>query len=266
MSLRRRSLIGGTLAAGLLLMLLGARLWLAGAGPLRGRTHHDFGDVVIRDRETVLSHAFELRNTRSVPVEITDVRSSCGCTRATPSRRAIPPGESVIIDTTLSLTVSSRKSAVIWLTLGEHGMMRLQLEAVGRREPRLSAVQDRLDLVPGISNTLVVFLEVHDGDAPPPDPSIECPPGVTASFSTWEVAQRRVAGLLIPWRWRGGIEFGVSETSPPPGEGLAVIRCGGESLTVPLGCAAGPASAAGAVREPVSESDSEAIPAQAAPE
>ena len=51
----------------------------------------DFGEV---DAGAVLEHTFTFTNEGVVPLIITDVRSTCGCTVADWPRNAIPPGKS----------------------------------------------------------------------------------------------------------------------------------------------------------------------------
>jgi hypothetical protein len=235
----RPALSTGLLVAGVVLIGVGLTLILGDRPALEGMTHHDFGAVTIAGREVVLTHQFELRNPGPETVTIDDLRASCGCTKAVPSRREIPAGESVVIESTLSLTVSARKHAEITLALANERLVRLTLEAVGRREARLSAVQTTLRLRPDQATSMVVFLEVHDRNDPPPRPVVQLPAGASAEFTHWEAVQRRDADQAIPWRWRGGIEFQLTGERDFE-SGTAVITCDGQSLSVPLEPAGGP--------------------------
>jgi hypothetical protein len=61
------------------------------AGPIT----HDFGVV---SRGSQLKHTFKLSNIYKVPLDITDVRVSCGCVRVDAPVRTLPPGESITLD------------------------------------------------------------------------------------------------------------------------------------------------------------------------
>src|SRR5262245_57784647 len=67
-----------------------------------GKTSHSFGTAA---RGTQLHHEFTLTNIYSVPLEITNVRSSCGCLTATPSVKSLKPKETA----TLNINVDTRK-------------------------------------------------------------------------------------------------------------------------------------------------------------
>lgn len=55
-----------------------------------GKTVHDFGTVA---RGTQLVYTFTIHNIYSVPLEITNVRATCGCLTATPSTKLLKPQE-----------------------------------------------------------------------------------------------------------------------------------------------------------------------------
>src|SRR5262245_3041462 len=61
----------------------------------KGVTAHDFGSV---PRGAQLHHRFAMSNIWAVPVEITNVRTSCGCVTVTPSSKTFQPRESGYID------------------------------------------------------------------------------------------------------------------------------------------------------------------------
>jgi len=64
------------------------------------KTDFDFGTVKEGDK---VSHTFKFKNTGTIPLLISDVRSTCGCTVPKWPQEAIPPGKedkiSVIFDT-----------------------------------------------------------------------------------------------------------------------------------------------------------------------
>jgi hypothetical protein len=58
-------------------------------------TSHDFGSV---PRGAQLFHRFTITNIYAVRMEITGVKSGCGCVTATPAKRVLEPRESTTID------------------------------------------------------------------------------------------------------------------------------------------------------------------------
>src|SRR5215218_8047475 len=56
---------------------------------------HDFGVV---PRGAQLKHSFKITNIYKVPLEITDVRVSCGCLKAEPSSKVIQPNETATLN------------------------------------------------------------------------------------------------------------------------------------------------------------------------
>jgi hypothetical protein len=55
---------------------------------------YDFGTVDSTDRVT---HIYEIRNAGDVPLRISEVRGSCGCTTAVVSRTTVPAGETAAV-------------------------------------------------------------------------------------------------------------------------------------------------------------------------
>jgi hypothetical protein len=59
---------------------------------------HDFGVV---PRGAQLKHSFKITNIYKVPLEITDVRVSCGCLKAEPNTKVIQPNETAMLNITM---------------------------------------------------------------------------------------------------------------------------------------------------------------------
>lgn len=66
-------------------------------------TQHDFGSVTEGD---VVTHIFVIKNTGKTPLEIKDIRTSCGCTVAQIGKKTINPTES----TELSINFDSKNT------------------------------------------------------------------------------------------------------------------------------------------------------------
>lgn len=81
-----------------------------------GKTSHNFGTV---PRGAQLSHRFEIRNVFAVPLEITQVRSSCGCATGKASKTALKPNERGYIDISMDgRRFQGEKTLTIYVTVG----------------------------------------------------------------------------------------------------------------------------------------------------
>lgn len=79
-------------------------------------TSHDFGVV---PRGAQLKHSFKLTNIYKVPLEITNMRVSCGCVTPTKSANIIQPGETAYIHINMDGTrFTGAKSVTIYVTVG----------------------------------------------------------------------------------------------------------------------------------------------------
>ena len=97
---------------------------------------HDFGNV---PRGAQLYHRFALTNIYAVPMEITGIDVSCGCTTATASKRVLAPRESATIDVSMDARrFTGPKTVTIKVSVGP--------EFISTAELKVSA-QSRSDLV-----------------------------------------------------------------------------------------------------------------------
>jgi Protein of unknown function (DUF1573) len=116
-------------------------------------TAHDFGSV---PRGAQLFHRFPMTNIYAVPLQIIDIRSSCGCATVTPSSRTLGPRETIFIDVTMDgRRFTGSKNIRVNITVGP--------EYSSTAELKLSAIS-RADIVfnPGQVN----FGVVSRGDTP----------------------------------------------------------------------------------------------------
>jgi Protein of unknown function (DUF1573) len=80
------------------------------------RTDHDFGTVA---RGAQLKYSFPIKNIYAVPLEITNVRVTCGCLSATPSKKSLKPQEEATLDVVMDgRRFSGPKSITVYLTVG----------------------------------------------------------------------------------------------------------------------------------------------------
>lgn len=138
----------------LLIPLLGL---LASAAPARAQawanklfkdgTSHDFGTVAYGAQ---LFHRFRMTNIYAVPLEITDIRSTCGCVTATPGKKVLQPKEETYVEVSMDARrFKGPKTVSVHLTVGP--------KYISTAELRLTATS-RADIVfnPGQVNFGVV--------------------------------------------------------------------------------------------------------------
>jgi hypothetical protein len=116
-------------------------------------TSHDFGMV---PHGAQLFHRFTMTNIYAVPLQILDVRTSCGCATATPSTRVLQPRETATIDVSMDgRRFTGAKSIRVSVSVGP--------EFTSTAELHVSA-NSRADIVfnPG----QVTFGAVARGDTP----------------------------------------------------------------------------------------------------
>ncbi len=77
---------------------------------------YDFGTVPVGN---LLSHKFPLTNLYAVPMQITDIRSSCGCVEASASKQTLQPRESGTLDVRMDARkFTGNKTVTIYVTFG----------------------------------------------------------------------------------------------------------------------------------------------------
>lgn len=77
---------------------------------------HDFGTV---PKGTVLSHAFTLTNIYDVPLQVVDIRMSCGCLEAAPPQRVLQPNEKGTFTVTMDTGKFNGPNAqLVYVTVG----------------------------------------------------------------------------------------------------------------------------------------------------
>jgi hypothetical protein len=91
----------------------------------KGELTHDFGSV---PRGAQLSHRFVLTNIYAVPMDITSVKSGCGCVTATAAKRSLAPRESTTIDINMDARrFTGQKTVGITITVGPDYISSAQL-------------------------------------------------------------------------------------------------------------------------------------------
>lgn len=92
---------------------------------VKGGLSHDFGSV---PRGAQLSHHFVVTNIYAVRMEITSVKSGCGCVSATAAKRVLEPRESTTIDVTMDARrFTGAKTVAITISVGPDYISSAQL-------------------------------------------------------------------------------------------------------------------------------------------
>jgi hypothetical protein len=125
----------------------------------KGMTH-DFGTV---PRGAQLKHDFVITNPYAVPLEITEVKSGCGCVTASAPRKTLGPRESGVIEVRMDGTrFTGAKSVGVRVTVGPKfvSSAELRVSATGRTDVVFNPGQVAFGAVPaGESPTKTVDVE-----------------------------------------------------------------------------------------------------------
>lgn len=82
----------------------------------KGTTGHDFGSV---PKGAQLYHRFTMTNIYAVPLEITNVRTSCGCVTPTTSAQTLQPRETAYLDIKMDTRVfTGPRTVSVYVTVG----------------------------------------------------------------------------------------------------------------------------------------------------
>lgn len=229
--------VAGAILGGVVVLLGGVygMYYVSVGRPLLAGDHdHDFGSVVLEGTGSTFEHTFDLANRTRRTVTIQEIKTSCGCTVAAPSRTTLEPGETVQITATLSLRHDGRKVTNIFLNCGDDGIDVLRLEAGARYKQRLVVPSEFAVLQQGVVVERAIQYHDYDSNDTPPAPRITAPGGVTATFTEWRQTRRRQPSQTRSARWFGRLRIEqVAEILPP--NAALLIRVGDDQeVKVPL--------------------------------
>lgn len=191
----------------------GVAWWLSvGRLPLRGPSQHDFGTVALKGDDVVLTHAFELRNTRSEPLMIQTIRPNCGCASGNADRNVIAPGETVTITGQLALDAAGGRKASLTVIFEGGEMQRLTMQAIAQRDRMLRLEPATIMLRAGEMNQLLAVAQIA-ADVEPPAPELEFPSGVSGSWLGWTKASDADPERGTAHRWRGRVSIDVVDAA-----------------------------------------------------
>jgi hypothetical protein len=132
------------------------KIFLAGGG----KVSHDFGTVA---RGAQLTHSFTLTNIYSVPLEITDIRVTCGCVKPTPSTRVLKPQEKAQLNIVMdSSRFSGPKSVTVYVTVGPEFISTASIHLTANARPDVVLNPGQINFgVVGQGQTLTQVLDVE---------------------------------------------------------------------------------------------------------
>ncbi|MHC4350809.1 MAG: DUF1573 domain-containing protein [Planctomycetota bacterium] len=197
--------------------------YTVGRPVLAGDNKVDFGTAQLVGEPVTFKHTFLLTNRKRRPIEIRDIKTTCGCAVAEPSTRILEPGDSVEIASALTLKRDGRKAARIFL-IYDDGTERdtLRLHGAAQMKQRLSVAPGPAALGPGTLLQRVIFYVDYDGNDLPPAPLITAPAEVRAEFTQWTQMTRRRKAKGLPARWRGEVRLSLAGESLPDGAEVVV--------------------------------------------
>lgn len=153
--------------AGALFFVLGARRGSAAIPSYSQSQSFSAGDV-LGPVPRRMTHEFRVRNDRSEPIEIKEVKMDCSCTAWSAPKRIIQPGETGTIEIDLTLNGSGPTSStadVFWST-GERTRLIFAAHAKVPREMFLSTYS--MELQPGAETSFSLTFVDQQGWQPPP--------------------------------------------------------------------------------------------------
>ena len=161
-------------AALVFLLIVGAAAaggwWLVqrNTGPFAGEIRHDFGTVEIVGVDAVATHTFVLTNQTDETLRILKAVPNCSCAYGDYDRNLVPPGESVNVQTSLSLDANGPKKAYITVLTDDESKTILRLEAIGRKNMAIAAEPKLLPVRRGQPSTLTITVARSHADGEPP--------------------------------------------------------------------------------------------------
>lgn len=205
-----------------------------GGSVLEGESRHDFGIVLLDSPSSMFEHTFHLINDSDETVVIESAKPSCSCTTAELSTRTIEPGGSLDITARITLKASAHRKVSITLNLSDGDFHNLWVEANGRLRQQLKSTAEFLWVAPGSPAVTVVWVEVWDDSENAPQPTLETPDGVTATFTRWDLHRKQNERYGVPAQWSGRIVVEQQSEALPPGAAMTVQFKSSEPVMVYL--------------------------------
>lgn len=167
----------------------------------------DLGVKEIHGEPAVFTGEFSLRNEAGTAVHVLMIRPSCGCLQAQLPRTVIPAGEDLKIPFVMTLERHGVKDVNLDVVLPEEHIERLTVRAEAREIYHLTLAPQVVLFKDDQPQKVMVYVEVFDGENPPPSPRIDAPVGLEVAFAGWEKLDARNAGGVDSQRWRSELSL-----------------------------------------------------------
>ena len=181
---------------------------------LRGERALDLGDVAIKSVDEHVAHVFHLLNTGDLPVQIADVKSSCGCLKASVDRATIEPSQSVAVTVDMALSSTGKRSASAWLILEEGDPVECRLSANVVALERMVSPWERAMIGAG-GRVDVPLLAIGPSPAPL---EARVADGWTAELGPWRPVTEEV--------WRAVVTVTAPNSMGQSTYGFLRVKCG----------------------------------------
>lgn len=194
-----------TLLLTLAVSLLSASTLLAQSGAwadklFGGETTHDFGVVA---RGSQLKYAFKMTNIYKVPLDITDIKISCGCLKAEPSTRSLQPGETATLNIHMDgRQFSGLKTIRVAVTVGPKYVSTATLTISANARGDVAFTPSQID-----------FGNLHQGQTPTKTIDVE----YNGNLPSWRVTEI-VKNASAPFELKVEALAGA-----PPGRGFRIL-------------------------------------------
>ncbi len=185
--MNRYPLMVGAAIAGLMLLgllAIGADRKAAVAPGHAAAQRFDAGRIVA-NLPYELVHRFEFRNDTKQTIEISELKTSCGCTDVDAPARSLAPGQSAWLEATAMIQTSGQfetEATILWST-GEKTRLMLGAFVQVSREIFLST--GSVDLSPGESRSLLLTCLDQNGIMPG-NVVFKTPEGMAISVGPWQ--------------------------------------------------------------------------------
>jgi len=180
-------------------------------------TVHAFGIVDIVGATALRQHRFQFTNTTDVPMRVTHVASSCGCTKSEVTREAIAPGATVPVDVEMQFASSGRKDVDVTLATNseELPLITYALTGIGRLRTSISFERSAMTLGAGDSAEVTIMYSSLDAEAVPEKVTVSQDTDLQCEIARWRLVQRPSVDRTLPGRWIGTIEIHVAAFASP---------------------------------------------------
>lgn len=192
-----------------------------------GDLGHEFGVVYYDESSIELNHTFRVRNVSGRDLRIVQVASTCGCTVAETSEGVIEHGRWFDVRATLKLATPGRRAERVLLAFDDGTTLSLPVSGTAIRQSQLLAVPATVRVKRGSGVEVTLIATSRLTDVRPPDPLIECPDGVAATFVRWERVTSLDESEGQVARWQGQLQLECGESSVRGSELTVMVKLDG---------------------------------------